>query len=152
MRRSGRHRRPPAGARGGLSSRVPRRDRDSPGGCSRTYGERVFRRPGTLLPLERRVLEIAVGCAPEGVYGFSLAHDLAAQDGSTRLVAHGTLYKALDRMRRAGLLTAEWEDAETASLDGRPRRRIYQVTAEGRRVLAEAPQVVPRTGWGEAPA
>jgi DNA-binding PadR family transcriptional regulator len=112
----------------------------------------VFRRPGTLLPLERRVLEIAVERAPEGVYGFSLAQDLATRDGDTRLVAHGTLYKALDRMRRAGLLTADWEDAEAAADEGRPRRRIYRVTAEGRRVLAEAPRIAPATGWGEAPA
>jgi PadR family transcriptional regulator, regulatory protein PadR len=116
------------------------------------YRERVFRRPGTLLPLERRVLEIAVDRAPDGVYGFSLAQDLAGRDGDSRLVAHGTLYKALDRMRKAGLLTAEWEDAAVAADEGRPRRRVYQVTAEGRRALVDSPQVAPRAGWGQAPA
>jgi DNA-binding PadR family transcriptional regulator len=112
----------------------------------------VFRRPGTLLPLERRILEVAVQRAPGGVYGFSLAQDLADEDGHTRLVAHGTLYKALDRLRRAGYLTAEWEDAEAAANAGRPRRRIYQVTAEGRRILVEAAQTAPRPGLGEARA
>lgn len=112
----------------------------------------MFRRPGTLLPLERRVLEVAVDRAPVGVYGFSLAQDLAERDGDSRLVAHGTLYKALDRMKKAGLLTAEWEDAAVAADEGRPRRRVYQVTAEGRRALVDAPQVAPRAGWGQAPA
>ena len=98
------------------------------------------------------MLELAVARAPQGVYGFSLAQALAEQDGQTRLVAHGTLYKALDRMRRAGLLTAEWEDAEVAAAEGRPRRRVYEVTAEGRRVLAEASRPVPQPGWGQAPA
>ncbi len=94
----------------------------------------AFRKPGTLLPLERRILEVAVE-ASAGVYGFALAQELAGDRRERGLVAHGTLYKALDRMRRAGLRTAEWEDADTAAAEGRPRRRVYVVTAEGRRVL-----------------
>jgi DNA-binding PadR family transcriptional regulator len=112
----------------------------------------VFRRPGTLLPLERRVLELAVERAPERVYGFSLAQALAERDGTTRLVAHGTLYKALDRMRRAGLLAAEWEDAAVAAAEGRPRRGVSELTAAGRQALADAPQPAPRPGWSQAPA
>lgn len=112
----------------------------------------MFRKPGTLLPLERRVLELAVERAPDGVYGFSLAQELAERDGQTRLVAHGTLYKALDRMRRSGLLSAEWEDAGVAVAEGRPRRRVYSVTAEGRRALVEAPAAGVRPDWGGAPA
>ena len=54
------------------------------------------------------MLELAVEHAPERVYGFALAQALADRDGTTRLVAHGTLYKALEPMRRAGLLAAEW--------------------------------------------
>jgi PadR family transcriptional regulator, regulatory protein PadR len=95
----------------------------------------VFRKPGTLLPLERQVLEIAVGRAASGIYGFALAQELAGERGETRLVSHGTLYKALDRMRRAGLLVAEWEPAEAAAAEGRPRRRVYRVTAAGMRAL-----------------
>ena len=110
----------------------------------------AFRKPGTLLPLERRILEVAVGAAA-GVYGFALAQELAGDRAERRLVAHGTLYKALDRMRRAGLLTAEWEDADTAAAEGRPRRRVYVVTAEGRRVL-DATLLASRSRLGEAPA
>ncbi len=110
----------------------------------------AFRKPGALLPLERRILEVAVG-APSGVYGFALAQELAGDRADRRLVAHGTLYKALDRMRRAGLLVADWEGADAAAAEGRPRRRIYVVTPEGRRVL-EAALVEPRSRLGEAPA
>ena len=131
---------------------MPGRSRTAPVAVPRAYRQSVFRRPGTLLPLERRVLELAVERAPERVYGFALAQELAERDGHTRLVAHGTLYKALDRMRRAGLLTAEWEDAGVAAGEGRPRRRVYEVTAEGQRVLAEDSAPAPRPGWGPAPA
>jgi DNA-binding PadR family transcriptional regulator len=99
----------------------------------------MYRRPGTLLPLERRILDIAVRRGNEGMYGFALAQELAGERGTTGLVAHGTLYKVLDRMRRAGLLTATWEESRAADADHRPRRRMYRVTAEGVRVARAAP-------------
>ncbi len=112
----------------------------------------MFRKPGTLIPLERRLLEMAVRHHDRGVYGFALAQELAGEEGETKLVAHGTMYKALDRMRRAGLLSAEWEDAEAAAAEGRPRRKIYRVTAEGVAALHRdgAGRAVPR-GLGEVP-
>ena len=64
----------------------------------------AFRKKGTLLPLEQRILELAVAHRGGGVYGFALAQELAGEGGETKLVSHGTMYKALDRMRRAGLL------------------------------------------------
>jgi DNA-binding PadR family transcriptional regulator len=54
------------------------------------------------------------------------------------LTAHGTLYKALDRMERMGLLESRWEDPEVAAAQGRPRRRLYRVTGQGERALDEA--------------
>jgi PadR family transcriptional regulator PadR len=108
----------------------------------------VFRKAGTLLPLERSILEVGVRRGPRGMYGFWLAQHLAADEG-TNLVAHGTLYKALDRMRRAGLLEAEWEDPHLAAEAGRPRRRVYTVTAAGARALKVVdaqPAVRPRPG------
>lgn len=108
----------------------------------------AFRRSGTLLPLERNILEVAVSRAPAGVYGFALAQELA--DGGA-LIAHGTLYKALDRMRRAGLLSAVWEDPVEAETEGRPRRRVYTVTAAGARALRQVGEPGAQ-GLGEAPA
>ncbi|MGI9821954.1 PadR family transcriptional regulator [Agromyces sp. Marseille-Q5079] len=92
------------------------------------------RRPGTLFPLEVRILQ--TGAAMEGsFYGFGIAHELA-QDDNEGLIAHGTLYKALSRMTTAGLLEAEWEDPSISETEGRPRRRLYRLTAEGVRALS----------------
>ena len=51
------------------------------------------------------------------------------QRGSRALTAHGTLYKALGRLEERGLLTSAWEDA--AAAEGRPRRRLYELTGRG---------------------
>ncbi len=48
---------------------------------------------------------------------------------SRSLTAHGTLYKALARLEKFGLLTSRWEDA--AAAQGRPRRRLYELTRQG---------------------
>jgi DNA-binding PadR family transcriptional regulator len=109
-----------------------------------------YRKRGTLIPLERAVLEIAVRRAPDPVYGFALAQELAATSDGRGLVAHGTLYKALDRLRRDGLLEASWEDADAAAAGGRPRRRHYTVTAAGVRALDAAPVPTARTGEATA--
>ena len=113
----------------------------------------VFRRPGTLLPLELSILEAVTGHGAEGIHGFALAQELAGQRGKTALVAHGTLYKTLDRLRTRGLLTAEWEDPEIAAAAGRPRRRLYGITPDGAVAVRQASTSiggVPRLG--EAPA
>jgi PadR family transcriptional regulator PadR len=50
----------------------------------------------------------------------------------------GTVYPALRRLEKAGVLKSRWEDEKAAHADGRPRRRTYQLTDEGRRVLPDA--------------
>jgi DNA-binding PadR family transcriptional regulator len=110
----------------------------------------VFRKAGTLLPLERSILEVGLRRGGKGMYGFWLAQQLAEGEDTTALVAHGTLYKALDRMRKAGLLQAEWEDADAAVQAGRPRRRVYTVTAAGTTALrAVEPRRALRRSPGE---
>jgi PadR family transcriptional regulator PadR len=101
------------------------------------------RKQGTLLPLEVHILEIVEESKLAGrpAYGFSLANTLAAKDG-TMLAAHGTLYKALSRLSDAGYLEAEWESPEIAEREGRPRRRLYSITAPGKAALQLA-QVAP---------
>lgn len=94
------------------------------------------RRPGVLLPLELAILDTGstLQAAEGSFYGFGLARALADQEGSA-LLAHGTLYKALNRMSEGGLLEAEWESAEPAEAAGRPRRRLYRVTGAGEAAL-----------------
>ncbi len=43
----------------------------------------------------------------------------------------GTVYPALRRLEKAGLLKSRWEQASEAHAEGRPRRRTYELTDEG---------------------
>ena len=97
------------------------------------------RKAGTLLPLETEILEVALSMLRSGhatFHGFGLAQTMREQTGSRALTAHGTLYKALSRLEEFGLLTSRWEDA--AAVDGRPRRRLYELTGEGARAAGSA--------------
>lgn len=98
------------------------------------------RRKGAVLPLEAAILATAVELSAAGVnrfHGFLLAKHLRDAEGAKLLTAHGTLYKALGRMEKAGLLASVWEDPEAAAEEGRPRRRLYEITAAGRAALAQ---------------
>src|ERR687894_237619 len=97
------------------------------------------RRPGALLPLEREILEAALSLsrsAEPAFHGFGLAQTLRERSGSRALTGHGTLYKALGRLEESGLLSSRWEDA--AAAEGRPRRRLYELTGQGARVAEQA--------------
>jgi len=97
------------------------------------------RKPGTLLPLELDILDAGLQLRRAGAprfHGFQLAKQLADHPRPRALTAHGTLYKALQRLEDAGLLTSRWEDPDAATAQGRPRRRLYQVTGAGERALS----------------
>ena len=97
------------------------------------------RKPGTLLPLEAEILGEALSMQASGrgaFHGFGLAQTMRERSGSRGLTGHGTLYKALGRLEEFGLLTSRWEDAGAA--EGRPRRRLYELTGEGARVAGQA--------------
>jgi PadR family transcriptional regulator, regulatory protein PadR len=97
------------------------------------------RKPGTLLPLETEILEVALSLRRSGhatFHGFGLAQSMRDRSGSRSLTSHGTLYKALGRLEELGLLASRWEDA--AAVEGRPRRRLYALTGEGARAAESA--------------
>ena len=99
------------------------------------------RKEGSLVPLEVSILEAALDLRHRGVseaHGFLLAKEMREERHARRLTAYGTLYKALDRMERAGYLESRWEDPMIAARQGRPRRRFYWVTLVGEGALAEA--------------
>ena len=98
------------------------------------------RRKGVLLPLEEAILVVALGRLREGLpdfHGFALAEELESGHGGDRLLAFGTLYKALGRLERDGLLISAWEDVDPA-VAGRPRRRLYRATSATGRALAHS--------------
>lgn len=50
----------------------------------------------------------------------------------------GTVYPALTRLERDGLLTSDWEKVETSRREKRPPRRYYAITPAGARALNDA--------------
>jgi PadR family transcriptional regulator, regulatory protein PadR len=110
------------------------------------------RKPGTLLPLEMEILDSALSMLRGGqatFHGFGLAQRIRAESGSRSLTAHGTLYKALARLEEFGLLTSHWEDGEAA--EGRPRRRLYELTRQGAEVAERAVAEKAESRGGRAP-
>ena len=99
------------------------------------------RKPGTLLPIELSILDAALELRVRGArqfHGFMMARELKERRAAQLLTSHGTLYKALDRLREQGLLESEWEDPRIAAEEGRPRRRFYSMTADGEAALVQA--------------
>jgi PadR family transcriptional regulator PadR len=63
----------------------------------------------------------------------------------------GTLYPILMRLERHKWIQSKWEDEEPRAL-GRPRRRLYRITALGarnaRREFNEMRAAIGRPAWG----
>lgn len=92
------------------------------------------RRPGALFPIEADILGAAIGLAAAGrdeFHGYELAQK--ATGAQLASVGPGTIYRALQRLEQMGFLEGRWEAARIATAQGRPRRRYYRLTAEGRR-------------------
>jgi PadR family transcriptional regulator PadR len=64
-------------------------------------------------------------------HGYAIAQTLRGRSGGTFDLAEGTLYPALHRLERAGLVASEW------SVESGRRRRTYRLTRLGERTLGE---------------
>ena len=53
-------------------------------------------------------------------------------------LASGSVYPALSRLERIGLVRSRWEDAALARREKRPPRRYYEISASGRAALSSA--------------
>jgi DNA-binding PadR family transcriptional regulator len=62
------------------------------------------------------------------MYGFSIME-------ATGLPS-GTVYPAVRRLERDRLIASRWEKQSIANDEGRPARKYYKVTAEGKATLA----------------
>lgn len=76
------------------------------------------------------LLLAVVGDGP--VHGYAVIAALREKSGGALRLPEGTVYPALHRLEAAGLLGSGW-----ASVEGR-RRRVYELTGEGRTALAGA--------------
>jgi PadR family transcriptional regulator, regulatory protein PadR len=66
--------------------------------------------------------------------GYQYGFDVIDQTG----LPSGTVYPALSRLERDGLVKSAWENEQDAHADGRPARRYYKLTAPGVKALADA--------------
>jgi DNA-binding PadR family transcriptional regulator len=55
-------------------------------------------------------------------------------------LASGTVYPALRRLEQQELITSKWEKEHTAYAEQRPARKYYQLTRQGKEMLAKAVQ------------
>jgi DNA-binding PadR family transcriptional regulator len=67
-------------------------------------------------------------------HGFEILRRLSEAGCGALRLKEGSLYPALYRLEKAGLITSDWEDA-SAPRRG-PRKRIYRITKQGTRRLA----------------
>lgn len=101
------------------------------------------RKPNGLVPLE---LTICVGAAElrrrgvEEFHGYQIAKRLADDAERRLLTSYGTLYRALARLEKMGLLRSRWEDPAIPARENRPGRRLYTLTPAGEAAAREAPR------------
>jgi PadR family transcriptional regulator PadR len=68
------------------------------------------------------------------LHGYALIEELKQGSGGTFELPEGTIYPALHRLERSGLLSSRW-----SSESGR-RRRVYELTRKGVAALDERKQ------------
>lgn len=61
------------------------------------------------------------------IYGFSVMEETG--------LPSGTVYPALRRLERDGLIISQWESQKIAGDDQRPARKYYRITAAGKITL-----------------
>ena len=99
------------------------------------------RKPGRLLPLELAICEAAAALCGRGgaeFHGYEIARTIGEAENVRLLTAYGTLYRALARLERMGLVRSRWEDPAIPARENRPGRRLYTLTALGETALAAA--------------
>lgn len=69
--------------------------------------------------------------ADEPAHGYLVISELKRRSGGAFDLPEGTVYPGLHRLERAGLLSSHWSAASSR------RRRVYAITASGRRALRE---------------
>lgn len=113
------------------------------------------RKPGALVPLELAICRTAADLRHDGgheFHGYAIAKSLKEATEAKRLTAYGTLYRALGRLERMGLLESRWEDPAIAAQESRPGRRLYRLTAAGDEAIQRASrrELVPKLDPGMA--
>lgn len=69
------------------------------------------------------------------IYGFSIMEVTG--------LPSGTVYPAVRRLERDGLIVSRWEKQTIADAEGRPPRKYYKITADGKSTLAASRRRYP---------
>src|SRR5919204_6165995 len=77
-------------------------------------------------------------------HGYAVIEELRRLSGGTFDLPEGTVYPALHRLERAGLLASAW------STEAPRRRRVYRLTDRGRAALVESERDWRRFSQGVA--
>ncbi|MEU9115414.1 helix-turn-helix transcriptional regulator [Streptomyces sp. NPDC048483] len=72
------------------------------------------------------------------LHGYAIITAVQQRSGGALELRTGTIYPALNRLERVGLLRSSWQSV------GERRKRCYELTDEGQRSLANE-----RTAWSE---
>lgn len=64
------------------------------------------------------------------LHGYAVIEELKRRSGGQLALPEGTIYPVLHRLERASLLRSSWAESPR-------RRRVYDLTAKGRRELGE---------------
>ncbi len=75
---------------------------------------------------------------PGPLHGYAIIAAVQRRSGGILELRTGTIYPALNRLERVGLLSSSWQSV------GERRRRCYELTDAGREALAGE-----RTAWNE---
>jgi transcriptional regulator len=70
--------------------------------------------------------------APGPLHGYGIAQRILISSRQVLDVQQGSLYPALHRIERKGLVTSEWKESENGRM-----AKIYSLTKAGRKHLAE---------------
>ena len=82
--------------------------------------------PGTLEMLVLQSLTV------QPMHGYAIAQHIGRMSEDVLRVEQGSLYPALERLLRKGLVTAQWGESPT-----KRRARYYTITAAGRKQLGQ---------------
>jgi PadR family transcriptional regulator PadR len=75
---------------------------------------------------------VLAALSPGPAHGYAVIEEIRRRSGQAFDLPEGTVYPALHRLEQGGLLSSRWVTAES----GR-RRRVYALTRQGTRALAE---------------
>ena len=74
---------------------------------------------------------VILGALSDGpLHGYAIVKRLKQSSGGLLKLGEGQLYPALHRLEKSGMVTAVWDQQE-----GKPSRRVYDLTDVGRKEL-----------------